>query len=82
MAQVVASLADEVYTVYISNPGALMTSIKLTCAEYQRLRDEAAEHLTIFAKFQLLAGEIPMESPRVSAAWDLFATAMLEEYSK
>jgi hypothetical protein len=77
-------LADEVYTVYISNPGALMPTMhsKLTCAEYQRLRDEAAEHLTIFAKFQLLAGEIPMESPRVSAAWDLFATAMLEEYSK
>ena len=59
-----------------------MTSIKLTCAEYQRLRDEAAEHLTIFAKFQLLAGEMPMQSPRVSAAWDLFATAMLEEHRK
>tara|TARA_Y100000015_G_scaffold24269_1_gene23407 strand:+ start:369 stop:617 length:249 start_codon:yes stop_codon:yes gene_type:complete len=80
LAQVVASLADEVYTVYISNPGALMTSIKLTCAEYQRLRDEAAEHLTIFAKAQLLAGELPHDNLRLRQAWDIFATAMLEEY--
>lgn len=82
MAQVVASSADEVYTVYISNPRALMTSIKLTCAEYQRLRDEAAEHLTMHAKFQLLAGELPHDNPRLISAWNIFATAMLEEYSK
>tara|TARA_Y100000004_G_scaffold3695_1_gene4379 strand:- start:728 stop:913 length:186 start_codon:yes stop_codon:yes gene_type:complete len=56
--------------------------IKLSPAEYQRLMYEAADNLTIFAKFQLLADEIPMQSPRVSAAWNLFATAMLEEYSK
>lgn len=55
---------------------------ELTCGEYQRLRDEAAHHLTIFAKFQLLAGELPRHNPRITQAWDIFATAMLEEYSK
>ena len=55
---------------------------ELTNGEYQRLRDEAAKHLTIFAKFQLLAGELPRHNPRITQAWDIFATAMLEEYSK
>ena len=55
---------------------------KLTCGEYQRLRDEAAEHLTIFAKFQLLAGELPPHHPRLNQAWHVFAEAMLEEYRK
>ena len=60
-----------------------MTSyIKLTCAEYDRLREQAAEHLTVHAKFQLLAGELPRCSPRIRQAFDIFATAMQEEYSK
>ena len=59
-----------------------MTSIKLTCAEYLRLRDEAAEHLSMHSKLQLLAGELPHDNPRLISAWNIFTAVMLEEYSK
>lgn len=56
--------------------------IKLSPAEYIRLMHEAADNLTIFGKFQLLAGELPHDNPRLRQAWNAFATVMLEEYNK
>lgn len=59
-----------------------MTTTELTCAEYDRLREQAAQHLTVHALFALLAGRLPRHNHKVRKAWDIFATAMLEEYSK
>ena len=59
-----------------------MTTTELTCAEYDRLREQAAQHLTVHALFALLAAKLPKRNLRVAQAWDIFATAMLEEYSK
>lgn len=59
-----------------------MTPTGLTYAEYDRLRTQAAEHLTTHALFALLAGRVTRHNLKVRKAWDVFATAMLEEYSK
>jgi len=59
-----------------------MTTTELTCAEYDRLREQAAQHLTVHARFCLLAAVLPRQNYKVQKAWDVFARAMQEEYSK
>ena len=59
-----------------------MTTTELTCAEYDRLREQAKDHLTTHALFALLAGRLPRQNYKVQKAWDVFARAMQEEYSK